>query len=54
MLDSIYHTIQYFFGFISFQMRHTQTQNTFLNMFNLNTKNDTCISFSIRLNKRSI
>ena len=30
-------------------MRHSQ--NTFINMFNMNTKND--ISFSIMLNKRS-
>ena len=43
-------TIQLFYCFISFHMRHSQ--NTFINMFNINTKND--ISFSIMLNKRSI
>ena len=45
-----YNTIQLFYCFISFHMRHSQ--NTFINMFNINTKND--ISFSIMLNKRSI
>ena len=34
-----------FYCFISFHMRHSQ--NTFINMFNINTKND--ISFSIML-----
>ena len=46
----LYNTIQLFYCFISFHMRHSQ--NTFINMFNINTKND--ISFSIMLNKRSI
>ena len=45
-----YNTIQLFYCFISFHMRHSQ--NTFINMFNINAKND--ISFSIMLNKRSI
>ena len=45
-----YNTMQLFYCFISFHMRHSQ--NTFINMFNINTKND--ISFSIMLNKRSI
>ena len=45
-----YNTIQLFYCFISFHMRHSQ--NTFINMFNRNAKND--ISFSIMLNKRSI
>ena len=45
-----YNTIQLFNCFITFHMRHSQ--NTFINMFNINTKND--ISFSIMLNKRSI
>ena len=45
-----YNTIQLFYCFISFHMRHSQ--NTYINMFNINTKND--ISFSIMLNKRSI
>ena len=45
-----YNKIQLFYCFISFHMRHSQ--NTFMNMFNINTKND--ISFSIMLNKRSI
>ena len=45
-----YNTIQLFYCFISFHMRHSQ--NTFINMFNINTKND--ISFSIMLNKRTI
>ena len=43
-----HNTIQLFYCFISFHMRHSQ--NTFINMFNINTKND--ISFSIMLNKR--
>ena len=34
-----YNTIQLFYCFISFHMRHSQ--NTFINMFNINTKNDT-------------
>ena len=49
-----FNTIQYnntiIYCFISFHMRHSQ--NTFINMLNINTKND--ISFSIMLNKRSI
>ena len=45
-----YNTIQLFYCFISFHMRHSQ--NTFISMFNINTKNH--ISFSIMLNKRSI
>ena len=50
-MDLQYNTIQLFYCFISFHMRHSQ--NTFVNMFNINTKND--ISFREKyLNKENI
>ena len=48
-----YNTIQYNTIILLFHLiSYEHSQNAFINMFNINTKND--ISFSIMLNKRSI